>query len=94
MGVFSGAVPGASECTAKGVSQARSASLVCGGAPVFAFSPCSVGFLHSFFWSNMPMYASVQSVSDRSAFSKVVPDSTALLKTAPFRSGESGGARR
>jgi len=42
----------------------------------------------------MPMYASVQSVSDRSAFSKVVPDSTALLKTAPFRSGESGGARR
>lgn len=28
------------------------------GFPVFGFCPWSVGFLHSFFWSNWPMYAS------------------------------------
>lgn len=53
------------------------------GAPVLGFSPCSFGFLQSFFRSNWPMYASVKSALVRSASSKEEPESTALLSSAP-----------
>ena len=51
-------------------------------APVTAFSPLSVGFLHKFRKSKIPMAASVKSAPSTSASSKLVPVKTALVKIA------------
>ena len=54
-------------------------------APVFAFSPFKVGFLHNVRVSKLPRAASVKSAPSTSESSKFVPVNTALLKMAPLR---------